>query len=292
MVRVVHGLRGLVADIYLDGELVLPTFQPERSTDPLPIPAGDHVVEIRQAGAAASDTPLLTQTVTVPAGFQGSLVAHLDRDGKPVLTAYADDLSAGAGGPAASSCDTRPTPSRSASCSTTRRRSRGSAPTAEAAEVVGAGDYQVAVTPVDGDQPLAAPAGRRVRRRHGELHVPHRVAAGRHARVGGGAGRRPATAPARSRPATAAPSPVLPAAPRDVLVLIAVVAGVAVRPPPGCAPRSRHRMTTVGVGGPRPRSVGLVAASASGVGVSSATGVARRCHRDGSRAVGISSTRR
>ena len=45
--RVVHGLRGLVADIYLDGTLVLPTFQPERSTDPLPIPAGDHLIEIR-----------------------------------------------------------------------------------------------------------------------------------------------------------------------------------------------------------------------------------------------------
>ncbi len=39
MVRVVHGLRGLVADVYLDGTLVLPTFQPERSTDPLAIPA-------------------------------------------------------------------------------------------------------------------------------------------------------------------------------------------------------------------------------------------------------------
>ena len=92
-VRVVHGLRGLVADIYLDGTLVLPTFQPERSTDPLPIPAGDHLVEIRTAGAAAkTDTPLLTQTVTVPAGFSGSLVAHLGADGDPTLTAYADDL--------------------------------------------------------------------------------------------------------------------------------------------------------------------------------------------------------
>ena len=65
-VRVVHGLRGLVADIYLDGNLALPTFQPERATDPLAIPAGDHVVDIRSAGAAATDTPLLTQAVTVP----------------------------------------------------------------------------------------------------------------------------------------------------------------------------------------------------------------------------------
>ena len=42
-VRVVHGLRGLVADVYLDGNLALPTFQPERATDPIAIPAGEHV---------------------------------------------------------------------------------------------------------------------------------------------------------------------------------------------------------------------------------------------------------
>src|SRR5688572_10763661 len=92
-VRVVHGLRGLVADVYLDGNLALPTFQPERATDPIAIPAGDHLVEIRAAGAAATETPLLTQTVTVPAGFVGSLIAHLAGDGTPTLTAYADDLS-------------------------------------------------------------------------------------------------------------------------------------------------------------------------------------------------------
>lgn len=58
LIRVVHGLRGLVADIYLDGTLTLPTFQPERSTEPLPIPAGDHLIEIRSAGAAMTDAPL------------------------------------------------------------------------------------------------------------------------------------------------------------------------------------------------------------------------------------------
>ena len=93
-VRVVHGLRGLVADVYLDGNLAIPTFQPERATDPIAIPAGDHLVEIRAAGAAATETPLLTQTVTVPAGFSGSLVAHLAANGTPKLTAYADDVSA------------------------------------------------------------------------------------------------------------------------------------------------------------------------------------------------------
>jgi hypothetical protein len=90
-VRVVHGLRGLVADVYVDGQLVLPTFQPERSTDPLSIPAGSHDIEIRSAGAGLRSTPLLAQTVEVPAGFSGSLVAHLNARGEPVLTAFADD---------------------------------------------------------------------------------------------------------------------------------------------------------------------------------------------------------
>lgn len=91
-VRVVHGLRGLVADIYVDGVLVLPTFQPERSTDPIPLDAGDHLVEIRTAGDPMSTDPLLAQTIAVPAGFVGSIVAHLDAAGNPTLTAFDDDL--------------------------------------------------------------------------------------------------------------------------------------------------------------------------------------------------------
>ena len=35
VVTVVHGLRGVVADIYIDNTLVLPAFQPERVTDPV-----------------------------------------------------------------------------------------------------------------------------------------------------------------------------------------------------------------------------------------------------------------
>lgn len=93
-VRVVHGLRGLVADVYLDGVLALPTFQPERATDPLTIPAGDHLVEVRTAGAPMTAPPELSRTITAPAGFVGSVVAHLDSAGAPTLTVFADDLTA------------------------------------------------------------------------------------------------------------------------------------------------------------------------------------------------------
>jgi hypothetical protein len=157
LVRVVHGLRGLVADVYLDGTLVLPTFRPERATDPLPIPAGVHLVEIRQAGAAATDEPLLTQEVTVPAGFEGSLVAHLDADGVAKLTAFADDLSAV---PAGSS---RVVVRHAAEASPVRVLLNDEAafgrlaPDAETGGVVAAGPYEVAVTARRGGEPLAAP---------------------------------------------------------------------------------------------------------------------------------------
>jgi hypothetical protein len=156
-VRVVHGLRGLVADIYLDGNLALPTFQPERATDPLSIPAGQHLVEIRTAGAAKTDTPLLAQNVTVPAGFEGSLIAHLGADGKPTLTAFADDLTpvpagqtrvivrhaAAADGVSVLLNDLPAIPSLT--------------PDAEGIDIVAAGDYKVAVTPLAGGAPLATP---------------------------------------------------------------------------------------------------------------------------------------
>jgi hypothetical protein len=157
LVRVVHGLRGLVADVYLDGDLALPTFRPERATDPLPILAGDHLVEIRQAGAAATDEPLLSQKVTVPGGFQGSLVAHLDGDGTPKLTAFADDLSAVPAG------QSRLVVRHVAEARPVDVMIDGStafsalAPDGEAGDVTPAGAHEVAVTPAGGGQPLAAP---------------------------------------------------------------------------------------------------------------------------------------
>jgi len=92
VVMLVHGVRGLVADVYLDGTLVLETFQPERTTDPLQIPAGDHAVEVRSAGMAASSEPLLAATLTVVANTHTSATVHLAADGSPALTAFTDDV--------------------------------------------------------------------------------------------------------------------------------------------------------------------------------------------------------
>ncbi|MBA3288402.1 MAG: DUF4397 domain-containing protein [Acidimicrobiia bacterium] len=93
VVRVVHGLRGLVADVYLDDQLVLSTFRPERSTDPLELPAGPHTIEVRPAGASTASDPLIRTQVRIADGFQGTLIAHLDAAGAPTLSMFADDLS-------------------------------------------------------------------------------------------------------------------------------------------------------------------------------------------------------
>ncbi len=92
-VTVVHGLRGQLVDIYLDDELALKGFQPERVTDPLEIPAGEHRVALRPAGAPAAENPMAATVVTVTPGANMSLIAHLDTNGSTTVTAYRNDVS-------------------------------------------------------------------------------------------------------------------------------------------------------------------------------------------------------
>lgn len=91
LVTVVHGLRGVVADVYLDGAVVLQTFEPERSTDPLPVPAGTHTVEVRAAGSAPTTAALVSGTLTAAEGVPMTAVVHLDAAGQATLTTFNDD---------------------------------------------------------------------------------------------------------------------------------------------------------------------------------------------------------
>ncbi|MEJ7582496.1 MAG: DUF4397 domain-containing protein [Acidimicrobiales bacterium] len=91
-VVVVHGLRGLVADVYVNGKVVLEAFKPERVTDPLTLPAGSYKVEIREAGDPVSAKPLLTATIKLVAGDRLSAVAHLGDDKKPTVSLFRDNV--------------------------------------------------------------------------------------------------------------------------------------------------------------------------------------------------------
>ncbi len=90
-ITVVHGVRGLVADVQLDGKLVLSGFAPERVTDPLSIPAGTHRVQAWPSGSDPATTPaVVDQTITVTAGERASAAIGLGNDGKAVITLFDD----------------------------------------------------------------------------------------------------------------------------------------------------------------------------------------------------------
>ena len=89
-VTVVHGVRGLVADVRLDGDLVLSGFAPERVTDPLVLSAGSHRVQVWPSGAPADAAPVLDATLDVAAGARLTAAIGLAAAGGPVLTTYDD----------------------------------------------------------------------------------------------------------------------------------------------------------------------------------------------------------
>jgi hypothetical protein len=91
-VTVVHAVPGLTVDVYVDGSLALPGFEPGTITDPLPFEPGTYELAIVPAGGDLADAAI-AGSATVAAGDKVSLVAHLAADGTPTLTAYADDLS-------------------------------------------------------------------------------------------------------------------------------------------------------------------------------------------------------
>jgi Domain of unknown function (DUF4397) len=87
-VTLIHGFRGLLADVYLDGNRILEGFAPERSTDPTELSAGEHTVEVREADAAPDSEPVVEGTVDLPAGANLSAVVHPDADGQPTISVF------------------------------------------------------------------------------------------------------------------------------------------------------------------------------------------------------------
>ncbi len=92
-VYVVHGVPGLPVDVYVNGALTLDDFQPETVAGPLDLPAGSYAIAITAADAPDASAPLLTATADVAGGNSYAIVAHLDADGNPTITPYANDIS-------------------------------------------------------------------------------------------------------------------------------------------------------------------------------------------------------
>ncbi|NEK58900.1 DUF4397 domain-containing protein [Geodermatophilus sabuli] len=95
-VSVLHGVPDTPVDVYANGERLIDDFQPGTLTDPLQLPAGTYDLALFPADAAdGSGNPLLSADgVSVPAGANATVVAHLDAGGAPKLTPFVNDTSA------------------------------------------------------------------------------------------------------------------------------------------------------------------------------------------------------
>jgi hypothetical protein len=99
-ISVVHGIPGLTVDVYLNGQLTIPSFTPETITGRILIPAGTYDIALyaEDADPLATAPALSVPGVAVPAGTTASVVAHLAVGGAPTATVFVDDLSKTAGG--------------------------------------------------------------------------------------------------------------------------------------------------------------------------------------------------
>jgi hypothetical protein len=111
-VTLVHGVRGLLADVVVDGKTALKGFAYERASAPMQLPAGTHRVQVYKAGEAHT-TALLDVKLTVKAGQTLTAAVGFDGAGAPKVYVFDDRLSAAA---------------RSASSVVVRNVSQGAAP--------------------------------------------------------------------------------------------------------------------------------------------------------------------
>lgn len=111
-VTLVHGVRGLLADVVVDGKTVLKGFAYERASAPMALPAGTHRVEVYAAGQPHT-TALLDVKLTVKAGQVLTAAVGFDSSGAPKVYVFDNSLTSAA---------------RSASSIVVRNVSQGTAP--------------------------------------------------------------------------------------------------------------------------------------------------------------------
>jgi hypothetical protein len=92
-VTVIHGVPGLTVDVYVNGALTLPGFQPGTVTDPLTLPEGNYDIVIVPEGGTYPDDGVITGSAFLPKGANASIVAHLAEAGTPSLAVFVNDVS-------------------------------------------------------------------------------------------------------------------------------------------------------------------------------------------------------
>jgi hypothetical protein len=92
-VSVLHAVPGITVDVYANGEELIPNFKPGTLSEPLTVPAGTYDLEVFADGddPDTAKPAIEANDVKVPSGANATVVAHLGAEGKPQLTAYAND---------------------------------------------------------------------------------------------------------------------------------------------------------------------------------------------------------
>jgi hypothetical protein len=92
-VSVVHGIPGQPVDVYVNGERTLEDFKPGDVAGPLSLEEGSYDIALTKPGEAIGQAILTVNDAEVPGGANISLVAHLNAQGEPGLTPFANDVS-------------------------------------------------------------------------------------------------------------------------------------------------------------------------------------------------------
>lgn len=97
-IMLLHGIPGVPVDVVVDGDIVIPNFQPGDMQD-LSSFAGQTLTNLEVRAAGTTDVAIgPVASFDVPASGSWTVVAHLDADGTPTLTPFENDTSAVAAG--------------------------------------------------------------------------------------------------------------------------------------------------------------------------------------------------
>lgn len=93
-VMLLHGIPGATVDVVVDGEVVVPGFEPGTMQD-ISAFAGQTLANVEVRAAGTDDVVIgPIASLDVPASGNYTVVAHLDADGTPTLTPFENDTSA------------------------------------------------------------------------------------------------------------------------------------------------------------------------------------------------------
>ncbi len=97
-VSLMHGIPGATVDVVVDGAVVVPGFEPGTMQD-ISSFAGQTLVNVEVRAAGTDDVVIgPIAELAVPDSGNWTVLAHLDADGAPTLTAFQNDTSALAAG--------------------------------------------------------------------------------------------------------------------------------------------------------------------------------------------------